>query len=706
MRGFISYAHDDYDDFKILEEHLKQIELGTGFSFWCDERINAGYDWDAAIIDEIHKAKVFLLLASTKYFNAEYVMSRELPAILNARKIDDALIIPVVLRKCDLRLLKGPQPVPTGENKRIKPIDEWGRSNDAYDAVREQILGSLHGRFGLKTTSLLDESRMPTSQEGLAILGRELRLIERVAADAASDTRINQPEIFERLRPLAALGAHMAEVAMDVPEQDIIEQLEALNSLIKRSALITLDPDSDEPIAEQLRAREGLGNISLCVEQALAAARNVGFANAVGRDGQLKPPAMTRARIGADAIRDMSSEVERIEKEVGVLDAATISEPPVGELPKQMVSDYTQRMSLRIDLAKLELANDNTVDLSSVEHSVDEMKDMSAQFAATARELVTVFGESVRRASSVLQQSTASAVVAVRRVLLKIWSPEGAKTTHQLQVGDTFKDSPTAPEMVVVPAGTFTMGSPDTEERWSGYKGEEEPQHQVTISQPFAVGRFAVTVEEFTAFVNATSRKMPDTIFTFENEKWEQRKGRSFRNPGFSQGPRHPVVGVSWGDADDYCKWLSGETSKSYRLLSETEWEYACRAGTDTPFWWGADISTEQANYDGNSTYGAGLKGEYQKGTLPVDRFDANPWGLYQTHGNVWEWCADNWHKDYNDAPTDGLVWPGGDTSLRVVRGGGWFGNPQYLRSANRFGDPPDGRFNYLGFRIARTLTP
>ena len=150
------------------------------------------------------------------------------------------------------------------------------------------------------------------------------------------------------------------------------------------------------------------------------------------------------------------------------------------------------------------------------------------------------------------------------------------------------------------------------------------------------------------------------------------RKGRSFRNPGFAQDDSHPVVCVNWDDAKAYAKWLSGKTGKDYRLLSEAEWEYACRAGTSTPFWWGSSISTEQANYDGNYTFGGGRKGEYRQRTVPVKSFEPNPWGLYQVHGNVGEWCEDCWNESYNGAPSDGSAWTAGDCAFRLLRGGSW----------------------------------
>jgi formylglycine-generating enzyme required for sulfatase activity len=154
-------------------------------------------------------------------------------------------------------------------------------------------------------------------------------------------------------------------------------------------------------------------------------------------------------------------------------------------------------------------------------------------------------------------------------------------------------------------------------------------------------------------------------------------------------------------------RWLSDQTGKAYRLLTDAEWEYVARAGTTTPFWWGASITPAKANYDANYTYGGSSKGEWRKATVPAASFAANPWGLFNVHGNVWEWCADVWHDNYNGAPTDGSAWlQGGDASRRVVRGGSWDSYPQYLRSADRFGSATNNRRSYLGFRVARTLNP
>jgi formylglycine-generating enzyme required for sulfatase activity len=195
--------------------------------------------------------------------------------------------------------------------------------------------------------------------------------------------------------------------------------------------------------------------------------------------------------------------------------------------------------------------------------------------------------------------------------------------TEATKPGRVFRDCADCPEMVVVPAGSFTMGSPPGEE---GRSETEGPQRKVTIARPFAVGKFEVTFTEWDACVAAGGCK------------------HNPNDQGWGRGGR-PVIDVSWNDITrEYLPWLSRKTGKTYRLLTEAEWEYAARAGTTTPFWWGSSISTSQANYHGPTTYGGGPKGEYRQKTVPVDSFAANLWGLYNVHGNVWEWVEDCWH--------------------------------------------------------------
>ena len=238
--------------------------------------------------------------------------------------------------------------------------------------------------------------------------------------------------------------------------------------------------------------------------------------------------------------------------------------------------------------------------------------------------------------------------------------------------------------MVSLPGGSFLMGSPDTEAERNDSEG---PQHRVSL-QPFAISRTAVSFADYDRFVAATRRKLPN-------------------DAGWGRGDR-PVIHVSWHDAKAYAEWLSDQTGKHYRLPTEAEWEYAARAGTTTAFWSGNCINTDQANYNGNHDYaGRGVKtGKYRKQTVPVGSLPANPWGLYEMAGNVWEWAEDCWHDNYQNAPIDGSAWSndaGGDCARRVLRGGSWFDYPRLLRSAGRDWNNADGADGGVGIRLART---
>jgi hypothetical protein len=166
------------------------------------------------------------------------------------------------------------------------------------------------------------------------------------------------------------------------------------------------------------------------------------------------------------------------------------------------------------------------------------------------------------------------------------------------------------------------------------------------------------------------------------------------------------VIHVNWDDAKAYASWLSGKTAKTYRLLSEAEREHVARAGTTTPFWWGSSITPQQANYDGSGEpyKGGGSKGEYRQRTVPVDSYEANPWGLYNVHGNIWEWTEDCWNDGNNGNPGNGSARETGDCSSHVLRGGSWYLVPRYLRAAYRDWSTTDTRSGSYGIRLARTL--
>lgn len=244
-------------------------------------------------------------------------------------------------------------------------------------------------------------------------------------------------------------------------------------------------------------------------------------------------------------------------------------------------------------------------------------------------------------------------------------------------------DSKTGLDMMLIPGGSFSMGSsleePDRLER-------EGPQHTVTVPT-FFMGRYSVTQAQWS--IVAGSKKV---------------KIKLKASPSYFKGKRdHPVESVTWHEAEEFCLRLSDKTGRTYRLPSEAEWEYACRAGTTTPFHFGETLSTDLANYNGISApYGRGPIGIYRGTTTSVGSLGGpNAFGLYDMHGNVREWCLDHWHSSYEGAPTDGSAWHSeNDSYSRVRRGGSWSSDPGGCRSASRLSLTPDYRSDIIGFRV------
>jgi formylglycine-generating enzyme required for sulfatase activity len=261
------------------------------------------------------------------------------------------------------------------------------------------------------------------------------------------------------------------------------------------------------------------------------------------------------------------------------------------------------------------------------------------------------------------------------------------KKTKPIEVQTYQEELPQGVEltMVEISAGNFLMGSPLSEEG----RDEDEAQRRVTVPA-FWMGRFPITQAQW---------KVVAGLAKVEREL--------IADPSIFKGPDLPVESVNWHDAIEFCRRLSKHTRRNYTLPSEAQWEYACRAGSTTPFHFGETLTTELANYDGNFTYGQGPQGTYRQQTIDVGSFPANAWGLQDMHGNVWEWCLDRWHPSLAKGPTDGSAWQEPapelgkeDQDRRLLRGGSWYNDPRICRSASRDRNLPGDRIHYFGFRV------
>lgn len=310
---------------------------------------------------------------------------------------------------------------------------------------------------------------------------------------------------------------------------------------------------------------------------------------------------------------------------------------------------------------------------------------------------------------------------------------DAAASGKGLEIGKVFKDCPVCPDVVVIPSGSFIMGLGSLSARQeNGAARNETPSRTIVVQKQFAVSRYAITRDQFENFVATTGHQVTSGCYGRNGSELVKSMDRSFRTPGFNQASNHPVVCVSWHDAVAFTNWLTASTKVQYRLLSEAEREYVARAATSTKFWWGDHHSVATANYspsspEPSSRHGSGLsEGERAKlafkatmdkrskimagsegvvsarGTVPVDRFAPNPFGLFQVHGNVAEWTLDCWNRSYHGLPNDMSPAAIGDCSRRVIRGGGWTHDETSIGSAFRESVPASEAFYDVGFRVAR----
>ncbi|MDP3668220.1 MAG: bifunctional serine/threonine-protein kinase/formylglycine-generating enzyme family protein [Telluria sp.] len=421
-------------------------------------------------------------------------------------------------------------------------------------------------------------------------------------------------------------------------------------------------PASVAQLLDDMRGALGPSPQELAAQQAGARA---------AEESRLKQlAARRRAEAEEAAAAQLRREMQRKERE-----AAGRAEAEAAKLQRKEALRRQLRERREADAAKARLAQEE-----------QQRKAMQAKAAAAYR-------AEQQRARTELAARNAAELEA----LMPLATSPTADSEGVLR--DRFRDgSGKGPELVLIPTGRFQMGSPEHERKIAMQAGSqkvwverETPQHWVGIEQSFALGRYPVKLGEWRQFVRATG--------------WQTQGDLNWNAPGFAQTDEHPVVGVSWHDAHKYLLWLSDQTGQAYRLPSEAEWEYACRAGTRSAFSFGDAIDTSLANYDGNYRYNGSPKGVFRGGTTPVGEFAPNPWGLFDMHGNVWEWVQDVVHDNYQGAPLSGNAWVyGGDQSRRMLRGGSWLYNPRYLRSALRNGFSALLSNDIVGFRVARDL--
>jgi formylglycine-generating enzyme required for sulfatase activity len=538
-----------------------------------------------------------------------------------------------------------------------------------------------------------------------------------------------------------------AGLERDIDVEDEAVPLDRVTQMLeqaKRLRLVILDACRDNPFVRSMKRTvstrsvgRGLAKVEVLGSDTLVAfAARAGSTAADGEGGNspytaalikhLTTPGLD-LRLSLGRVRDevLKSTGNRQEPFVyGSLGGAEIAlvpapkveaKPPPPQAPPVSQAAFEWSRVDKASVAELETFVRRHASSAEAEYAqarIEQLTKQQAAAAAAAKQpppaAAPLAATSALAPAAAAGQKTALAVPVPKPGIQKPQACEGNGVEFQigndkrcLKPKQAFKDCPGCPEMVLVPSGRFMMGSPASEE---GRFNSEGPQHSVTIADPFAVGKFALTRAEFEAFVKAAKHPMSESCYTMNGTELKEAKGKSFRDPGFAQADNHPAVCVSWDDAKAYVAWLSKTTAKDYRLLTEAEREYVARAGTTTPYPWGASVAAEQANYDARNTTGGG-GGEWRKKTLAVDSFRPNAFGLHQMHGNVFEWTEDCWNATYQGAPADGSAWVTGECGRRVLKGGSWFGPAKFVRSAGRVWNYTGVRSSLNGVRVARSLS-
>ena len=708
--GFICYARDDLAMVSELRTNLAAVEEDYGVTFWQDRDLRGGDIWNEEIAQAIGRASIFLLLLSPAWRASAYIRKHERPAI-QAR--DGCLVVPVILKRGEWATVIGKlHAVPS--DGRVKAIADWERPDHGFAAATAEIGAAVQKFLGrgpfVQTWSKVFAAEQPdpggpvwrTDGSRLALVEEGDQSDRIVASDAVTGTL--HRSVQERT---AALRDRIRREANRIGSgwKSLTDAARDFAAEIGRDTA-----DIVPHIGAVWRAYDDLQS---CWQRHLE--------RIDGAESLDEPLPAEIARDLGDLIRHAAPFVHQFPTGVA-LDADA---PPVGDALADSVAAF-------LDAAE----GEELIPLAATKLLHDALRKRDSgkagHYAAVGGHNLLVKICGVLAAANVRPADDATLLGRAKRTLTEIGDrlqpilarfPEPfreafteAVTAHWVAAspavvrrgpkpGTVERDGPLYPEMVLLPEGEFVQGVPDAEEEREKFseqrRGWAAPCHRVMIPEPFWMATYPVTRGAFAVFVAETGRDMGNSAWTFERgwklvREYKERPNRGWRNPGFRQTDRHPVVCVSHDDAVAYTEWLSRRTGNAYRLPSESEWEYAARAGTTTARYWGDGFGgAARYAWSGQTT-----------GTAPVDSARLpNDFGLHDMLGNVWEWCADSWHGNYQGAPDDGSAWGiNGNDGRCVLRGGSWSYNPRNVRAGVRSIIDRGSRNNYAGFRLSRTL--
>ncbi len=652
VKVFISYSHDDKKYCDQIKKSLAQLEqCGKSIDVWADHEIKAGEDWDESIKENLRQADIIIFLVSISFIASPYIKDKELAVGYERKEGGSAEIIPVLLTDSmwEQTALSRFQALPIDpSDKRSKPIEEWENKDKAYNSIARQI--DERASNILKNRQALEQKLQDYKKKCQEFLSQSKDLELNIANkhslnDLCEDLGIDKAEAekaFEEAeKPFRVLKKNRERYLNTVKEY--------LSVGSDLSAAHTLKELKDRQL--DLKLEDGdISTLQPEIDRLAEEQRAKEEEERKAREEEAERNA--EAERIAEEQRAKEEEDRRIREEEAKrkADAERIAE-------EQRAKEEADRKA-REEEAKRKVEAERLAELQRAKEEEDRR----------------IREEEAKRGPALIQIS------ADRGALLRVGN-EWQQKTERITVSGYEQELARgiAITMVQIPAGSFQMGSPATE---AERRKNEGPQHRVEL-QSFFLGQTPVTQAQWQAVAS-----------------WPQVELKLNPDPARFKGGYRPVEKVSWEEAMEFCRRLSQRSKLAYTLPSEAQWEYACRAGTTTPFAFGDTLTPDLANYDGNYTYGSGPKGQYRKQTTEVGSFAANAWGLQDMHGNVWEWCLDNWHDSYLGAPADGSAWTAGGGTSRMLRGGSWNDNPMICRSAYRTNPRPLYGYGSIGFRV------
>jgi formylglycine-generating enzyme required for sulfatase activity len=661
VRVFISYSHKDEALRDSLATHLSNLQWQGIISSWYDRQLTAGTEWDDKIKTEMEAADIILLLISPDFVASKYCRDVEIPISLQRHEAKQAYVVPVILRPFDW--FDAPFAKLQAFPKDAKPVTTWPNQDEAFVSITQGIRTAAQIMRQYRQEQVEQEQTQRSQYRQQVEEALEDGVISLVERDTLDELR---EELGLPIEVAAAIEAEVLE-----PFRRYADNLEKYQQTLNRLIAGGHYPFSAAITQDLAKRQQDLGlkpeDVARVAQPILDQAELADQAKKkrIAEAEQLRELERSQARQREES----EAKLARYQQEF----SRTIqAEYPLSQAVVEGLRAFQQQLGLQDeDVVGVERPLRASAEVQYQE-TLKRQREVQQQAAANREAPAKTSPTSSPQTKAGIQlQQFDFDVITVDKT-----GKENRRTRQSAQFFAEDLGQGVLLEMVKISAGTFQMGSP------AGQGSDNErPQHAVTVPA-FLLGKYPVTQAQWRAVA-----ALPQV-------------GRALNaDPSNFKGDNRPVEQVSWNAAMEFCQRLSQVTGHDYRLPSEAEWEYACRAGTTTEFYFGETLTPKLARCKAN--LGMALITLFAGETAPVGSYMPNTFGLYDMHGNVWEWCLDHWHENYAGAPTDGSAWLSGEKgSKRLLRGGSWFSNPSFCRSAYRYYFNSGFADDNIGFRV------